>query len=55
MHLVMCGHCSNFRRQLDLLRAAGCWENGNPDDIDTDGLSDEARQRIKDAIRNGCW
>ena len=54
MHLVMCGHCSEFRQQLDILRAAGCWENGNPGDIDTEGLSDEARQRIKQAIRKGC-
>jgi len=54
MHLVMCGHCSNFRQQMELLRAAGCSDNGNPAGMDTEGLSEEARQRIKEAIRKGC-
>jgi hypothetical protein len=55
MHLAMCRFCSGFARQMRLLRQA-VRERGEQLAADLNdaamGLSDEARQRIKAALRD---
>ncbi len=56
MHLAMCRLCAGFARQLRLLRRAA---HENPERLIADPaepeppLSQEARERIKDALRHG--
>jgi len=56
MHLAMCRLCWGFSRQIRLLRRAAR-ENPErlaPDATDPESrLSEEARERIKAALRNG--
>ena len=57
MHLMMCRLCSGFARQMQLLRRAA---RENPERLGPDEggapeakLPEEARERIKAALRNG--
>ena len=56
MHLMMCRLCSGFARQMRLLRR-GARENperlGSEESAPEARLSEEARERIKAALRNG--
>lgn len=48
MHLLLCRSCANFTRQLDSLREASRYSRINRNFH----LTDEAKQRIVDALRN---
>ncbi len=52
-HLIACGSCRRFRRQLQVIRAAIRLRATLPesDGQDEGALSEEARHRIVDAIR----
>jgi hypothetical protein len=55
MHLAMCRYCSRFKRQLQFLREAVKGARVPPEfGPDRPGLSPEARQRIKLALREGA-
>ena len=56
IHLLMCRFCSRFRRQVLFLRDAARRYLTAGDETETspaDGLSAEARARIKQALRPG--
>ena len=54
MHLLMCGLCSRFRRQMLFLKDAArqYLASGEDTDLGT-GLSPEVRERLKQALRSG--
>lgn len=53
MHVMMCRHCARFRGQLFLLRYLSL-QDGTKDlpPEAPEGLSAEARERIKSSLRN---
>lgn len=52
MHLLMCRHCSRFRRQLMMLRRLSRYPVSDPSAADPPAtLSSETRERIKKALR----
>jgi len=52
IHMLMCGYCSRFRRQLLLLRElSGSEKIVDMSTDDPTGLSLEARERIKTRLR----
>jgi hypothetical protein len=51
IHLWMCSACSNFDKQLKFLRQAVNRLDGEGQSGHT-GLSDEARERIRKAVRS---
>ena len=54
LHLLVCAWCARYLKQIKLLRqVASNSEFGNPDDnAEGPKLTDEARQRISEALRN---
>lgn len=50
MHLAMCRCCPWVRRQLQLLRDLGRREEGPGQGPEAEGLSQEARRRIKQSL-----
>ena len=52
MHLLMCRLCSRFRKQMAFVReAARHYMVGGEDTDPSTGLSPEARERMKQALR----
>ena len=52
-HLLMCRYCARFRRQLRLLRKmSGKIDTDLPDCDPAEGLSENCKNRIKDALRS---
>jgi hypothetical protein len=56
LHMLMCRYCSRFRRQIvflrNLARNAGSRAGGPAaEGFEKEGLSDEARQRIKETLK----
>ena len=59
MHILMCGACSVYRRQVTLINGLLRGKAGDlsirasdPTSLPTSGVSNECRERIKDAIRS---
>ena len=51
-HLMMCRYCARFSRQLKLLRRLSLHPEGDlPASEPPENLSNEAKQRIKDSMR----
>jgi hypothetical protein len=51
LHLLVCEACTRFRRQIEFLRVA---VRGDTDELDNehlDGLSNEARARIRQTLQ----
>lgn len=52
VHLLMCRYCTQFRRQLIMLRKASQQHESNyPGDAETGKLSEETKSRIKENLR----
>jgi hypothetical protein len=50
-HLLMCRYCTQFRRQLIMLRKASQQiESNHPGDAETGKLSEETKSRIKENL-----
>ena len=53
LHLLMCRYCNRLKKQMLLLRTAlGCEETHDAGVGPAPSLSDETRQRIKQAMRD---
>ncbi len=53
LHLLMCRHCTRYRKQLLFLRKAIRFPSATAtDEKPSANLSDESRNRIKQAIQN---
>ncbi len=51
-HLMMCRYCARFSRQLKMLRRLSRHSDSDPPpDEPSEKLSNEAKQRIKDALQ----
>jgi len=51
LHLLVCAWCARYLRQIKLLRQAVS-ERGADDNVNPLRLTDEARQRISESLRN---